>query len=58
MLEKSTNKLLKQVFRNDLKSTSGSIKIVNAKMTITSAKGNTGVSAAFYHLTIHITITV
>nr|XP_023011302.2 unconventional myosin-VIIa [Maylandia zebra] len=42
MLEKSTNKLLKQVFRNDLKSTSGSIKIVNAKMTITSAKGNTG----------------
>uniref|UniRef100_A0A3B4GVU8 Unconventional myosin-VIIa-like n=1 Tax=Pundamilia nyererei TaxID=303518 RepID=A0A3B4GVU8_9CICH len=34
MLEKSTNKLLKQVFRNDLKSTSGSIKIANAKMTI------------------------
>lgn len=47
MLEKSTNKLLKQAFRKELNSTSGSVKIANAKMTITSAKGNNRVSAAF-----------
>uniref|UniRef100_I3KT63 Si:ch73-194h10.2 n=1 Tax=Oreochromis niloticus TaxID=8128 RepID=I3KT63_ORENI len=44
MLEKSTNKLLKQAFRKELNSTSGSVKIANAKMTITSAKGNNRVS--------------
>ncbi|XP_030582566.1 unconventional myosin-VIIa [Archocentrus centrarchus] len=40
LVEKSTSKLLKQVFHHELTATSGTIKSSNPRMIITTAKGN------------------